>query len=167
MEVPEGHLLQREDGGLTIAKGLTAGVWEPHREDPPLLPGVEVVEVDGEEPPTPTRRRLRGKASMRMLVVSEDQPPEQPWCFEEFDPDHFDEMEMKRDGQVDALPILHIKKILKKTEVQYTENVEGLLESLNQTNQGLEVTHNVSLDEVKRNLAAWVIPSEKRVLEPS
>ena len=25
MEVPEGHLLQREDGGLTAAKGLKAG----------------------------------------------------------------------------------------------------------------------------------------------
>ena len=119
--------------------------------------------MDGEEPPTPTRRRLRGKAPMKMLV-SEDQPPEQPWYFEEFDPDHFDEMEMKKEGQVDTLPTSYLKKILKKTEVQYTENVEGLLEFLDQANQGLEVTHNVSLDEVKRNLAAWVKPSQKEYL---
>ena len=163
MEVPEGHLLQREDGGLTIAKGLKAGVWEPHQEDPPLLPGVEVVEVDGEDPSTPTRRRLKGKVTMKMLV-SEDQTPDQLGYFEEFDPDHFEEKEVKKEGQLDGLPTTSLKKILKKTEVQYTENVEDLLNSLDQANQGLEVTHNVSLDEVKKNLAAWVKPSEKEYL---
>ena len=61
MEVPEGHLLLREDGGLTIAKGLKLDVEEPHLEEPPILPELEAEEVEDGDPGTACRR-LRGKS---------------------------------------------------------------------------------------------------------
>ena len=77
MYVTEGHLLPREDGGLTIAKALRSGVVEPHREEPPLLRPL-TAETEEDEPATP-RRRTRKKASLNMLTVGEG--PGDEWDF--------------------------------------------------------------------------------------
>ena len=46
-------------------------------------------------------------------------------------------------------------RILKKAEVQYTSGIEEILQKCVDENQVLDVTHNVSLQEVKGNLSAW------------
>ncbi|CAE7226577.1 RE2, partial [Symbiodinium sp. CCMP2456] len=46
-------------------------------------------------------------------------------------------------------------KIVKKAEVQYTKNREGLLDDVKESGKSLEVTHNVSLSDVRNNLEAW------------
>ncbi|CAE7214179.1 RE1 [Symbiodinium sp. CCMP2456] len=48
-----------------------------------------------------------------------------------------------------------LMKIVKKAEVQCTPDIEKVLAELAQENQPLQVTHTVSLQEVKRNLGAW------------
>ena len=48
-----------------------------------------------------------------------------------------------------------VKSMMKKAEVQYTANIEAILEKCDEEQQVLDVTHNVSLQEVKRNLSAW------------
>ena len=68
MDVTEGHLLLREDGGLTLAKGLKDGVKEPENESPPLLPELEIDEVEDPGPPVP-RSRLREKTAVKMLAL--------------------------------------------------------------------------------------------------
>ena len=47
------------------------------------------------------------------------------------------------------------KAMLKKAEVQYTADVEAILEELDKTGSALEVTHNVSLGEVRKHLSRW------------
>eukprot|EP00439_Symbiodinium_sp_Y106_P015157 s5414_g2.t1 len=47
------------------------------------------------------------------------------------------------------------KRILKKAEVQYTPDIEEVLENLIAQKQPLEVTHTVNLQDVKKNLEAW------------
>ena len=46
-------------------------------------------------------------------------------------------------------------RCLKKAEVQYTPGIEDLLMDLEKTGKQLEVTHNVSLGDVRRNLSKW------------
>ena len=50
---------------------------------------------------------------------------------------------------------------LRKAEVQYTPNIEDLLEPLDKEQKSLEVTHNVSLKDVKKNLPKWVESARK------
>ena len=152
MEVPEYHLLLREDGGLTIAKGLKTGVWEPQKELRPLLPELQV--LDDDEPDTPTRRRMRAKTTVKMLEM-DDQETEMDDCFEEARVDDLRPAFTSMDKSARMVPPLVAKAMVKKAEVQYTENVEGILQSLDQNKGSLEVTHNVSLDEVKDNLTIW------------
>ncbi|CAE7353790.1 RE2 [Symbiodinium sp. CCMP2592] len=45
--------------------------------------------------------------------------------------------------------------VLKKAEVQYTSNIEEILKECVKKKQPLDVTHTVSLQDVKRNLEAW------------
>ncbi|OLQ13572.1 Copia protein [Symbiodinium microadriaticum] len=47
------------------------------------------------------------------------------------------------------------RTVLKKAEVQYTADVEAILEELDKTGSALEVTHNVSLGEVRKHLSRW------------
>ena len=71
----------REDGGLTIAKGVKLNVEEPHLEEPPILPELEA-EVEDDEPGTPTRR-VRKKSTLKMMTVEDDAEP--GMYFEEMD----------------------------------------------------------------------------------
>ena len=48
-----------------------------------------------------------------------------------------------------------LKRILKKAEVQYTPDIEEVLNGLIARKQPLQVTHTVSLQDVKKNLEAW------------
>ena len=50
---------------------------------------------------------------------------------------------------------------LRKAEVQYTPNIEDLREVLDKEQKSLEVTHNVSLKDVKKNLPKWVESARK------
>ena len=60
------------------------------------------------------------------------------------------------DGLGDPVPTsLHTKAAIKKAEVQYTDNIEHLLSELKKAKKPLEVTHNVSLNEVKKNIDLW------------
>ena len=49
----------------------------------------------------------------------------------------------------------HLKKIVKKAEVQYTPNIEDILGEIEQRGGQLEVTHTVSLADVKQNIEKW------------
>ncbi|CAE7750481.1 RE1, partial [Symbiodinium microadriaticum] len=46
-------------------------------------------------------------------------------------------------------------KVIKKAEVQYTAGIEDLLQDLKKDGKPLEVTHNVSLQDVRKNITAW------------
>ncbi|CAE7359094.1 GIP, partial [Symbiodinium sp. CCMP2456] len=48
-----------------------------------------------------------------------------------------------------------VRKMVKKAEVQYTKNIESLLDDVKESGKFLEVTHNVSLGDVRKNLEAW------------
>ena len=50
---------------------------------------------------------------------------------------------------------IYLKKIVKKADVQYTPDIEDLLSNLKQTGKPSEVTHNVSLNEVQKNIDKW------------
>ena len=47
------------------------------------------------------------------------------------------------------------RKVIKKAEVQYTAGIEDLLNNLKKDGKPLEVTHNVSLQDVRKNIDAW------------
>ena len=49
----------------------------------------------------------------------------------------------------------HIKKMVKKAEVQSTPDIESILEEIEAKGGQLEVTHTVSLADVKSNIAKW------------
>ena len=49
----------------------------------------------------------------------------------------------------------HIRRLLRKAEVQYTSNIEAILSEHLRDQRPLEVTHTVSLQDVKRNLDGW------------
>ncbi|CAE7934645.1 RE1, partial [Symbiodinium sp. KB8] len=48
-----------------------------------------------------------------------------------------------------------LRKAIKKAEVQYTAGIEDLLNDLKKDGKPLEVTHNVSLQDVRKNIGAW------------
>ena len=52
-------------------------------------------------------------------------------------------------------PSCSLRRMIKKSEVQYTQDIESILEQCIQKKQPLDVTHTVSLQDVKRNLDAW------------
>ena len=160
MEVPDGHLLLREGGGLVIAKGLKAWVQEPHLEEPPLLDDMMV--DDGQEEPAAPMRRYRSKASLKPMMAMEPSH-EELGLFEELDVDDIEgNANMCAAGpSVHQIHPVKVGLAMKKAEVQYTENVEGLLQELDDCGRGLEVTHKVSLEEVKRSRQAWFAAAEK------
>ena len=157
-----GHLLLREDGGLTIAKGLKSEVVEPTREDPPLLPAL-VVEDEDDGPPTPTRR-VRKKTTLKTLRV--DTEEKDGWkVFEEMGVAEVADAYMntwreegvrKTIAEAQSVPVS-----VKKAEVTYTPNIEEVLEYHLKNKKPLEVTHTVSLDDVKANLEKWAPSAEK------
>ena len=50
---------------------------------------------------------------------------------------------------------VHLKRIVKKAEVQYTPEIEEILEKIEANNGQLAVTHTVSLSDVKKNIDKW------------
>ncbi|CAE7446981.1 RE1 [Symbiodinium sp. CCMP2592] len=52
-------------------------------------------------------------------------------------------------------------RTLKKAEVQYTHGIEEILSSLKKDGKPLEVTHTVSLSDVRKNLKAWAPSASK------
>ena len=157
MDVSEGHLLLRDDGGLTLAKGLKEGIKEPEKEDPPLLPELHVDNVDDPGPPIPASR-IRGKTPMKMLAVGDDVQEDLEF-FEELTQEQITQSYMMA-GRWDNVnrgeeqpPAL--RRLLKKAEVTYTPDIENDLRYHEANNIPLEVAHTVSLDDVKANISAW------------
>ena len=50
---------------------------------------------------------------------------------------------------------------IKKAEVQYTQGIEDILKGIKEEGKSLEVTHNVSLSDVRANLESWRASAEK------
>ena len=155
-DVSNGHIILREDGGLSIAKGVKCNVIEPHQEEPPLLPSHEVTLEEDIEPSTPTRR-VRSKAALRVCKVENDQGPEM-WMEEmEEDEANGQRITVLQAETYDAVPVSPspTRSMIRKAEVQYTKDVELILMDLVDKGQPLQVVHNVSLDDVKRNIDKW------------
>ena len=66
----------------------------------------------------------------------------------------FQDPDLQGDGG-EGLRCPRVKRILKKAEVQYTPDIEEVLHDLMEKKQTLQVTHTVSLQDVKKNLDAW------------
>ena len=56
---------------------------------------------------------------------------------------------------------VRLNKMIKKAEVQYTSNIEAILQDHIDNQKPLEVTHTVSLGEVRKALSSWA-PSAKK-----
>ena len=119
-------------------------------------PAHEVVLAEEQEPSTPTRR-VRSKMTLRMLQIKDDCGNFQ--YLEEIDKVEAESQQLQ-DTRAEAheecrdLPLLS-KAFIKNAEVQYTKDVEEVLNDLSGRGQPLQVVHNVSLDEVKKNLDKW------------
>ena len=161
-DVSNGHIILREDGGLSIAKGIKGQVVEPHMEEPPLLPAHEVELVEDPDPATPSRR-VRTKSAIRMIKV-EDEDDGEEW-FEELASDEVEELRMvaSRDDMLDMEPepTRPSNSLIRKAEVQYTKDVEAVLDELVQGGDRLQVVHNVSLEDVKKNIDKWKASAQK------
>ena len=72
-------------------------------------------------------------------------------AFEEVDEEEFMEPSQPFSTSLTTTTDFYVRK----AEVQYTKGIEDILSDLKTSGKPLEVTHNVSLNEVKRNLAAW------------
>ena len=141
---------------FSIAKGIKNNVIEPHREEPPLLPSHEVTFEEEVEPSTPTRR-VRSKTALRVCQFEDVQGPEE-W-FEEMEENEVDgqrlialQPEAYEDVPLAPSPT---RSMIRKAEVQYTRDVESILTEFMDKGQPLQVVHNVSLDDVKKNIDKW------------
>ena len=155
-DVSNGHIILREDGGLSIAKGVKNNVIEPHQEEPPLLPSREVTLEEEIEPSTPTRR-VRSKTALRVCKVEDEQGPEM-WMEEmEEDEANGQRITVLQSETYDDVPVSPspTRSMIRKAEVQYTKDVELILMDLVDKGQPLQVVHNVSLDDVKRHIDKW------------
>ena len=85
---------------------------------------------------------------------------------EEEEQDIFQEVQ-RRDGAMlrnmdqDLEGSLKLAKMIKKAEVQYTANIEEILQDHIDKKKPLEVTHTVSLGEVRKALQKWAPSAEK------
>ena len=163
MEVSEGHILAREDGGLTVARSVRASVVEPHLVEPPLLPELQIDDNDGEED-KPARYRMRFKTSVKMLsvgeVVSDDLEIEEE--LEEVEERNVQDLyinqlqeENVRSSVEVSTSSQQLRRSLMKAEVQVTPDIEKVLQYHQEQNIPLQVTHTVALEDVKANLPMW------------
>ncbi|CAE7441104.1 RE1 [Symbiodinium sp. CCMP2592] len=67
----------------------------------------------------------------------------------------FEEMETSQMFGYHDEPQVNMKKMIRKAEVQYTPNVEEILRECERQGKQLDVTHTVSLGDVKKNLDKW------------
>ena len=130
-----GHIILREDGDLSIAKSIKGNVIEPHSEE----------------------RRVRSKSALGMLQMEDDETFE-VWL-EEMDEKGVDQQRLVT-AQLEAYEsvsnaLLPSRSMIRKAEVQYTKDVELIWAELTNSGQPLQVVHNVSLDDVKRNIDKW------------
>ena len=74
-----------------------------------------------------------------------------------------DHLHSTEDASIGCLcPISHIKKMVKKVEVQYTPDIERILKEIADRKGQLEVTHTISLAEVKCDIEKkWKPPALK------
>ncbi|OLQ10423.1 Copia protein [Symbiodinium microadriaticum] len=98
-----------------------------------------------------------GDLNLRALRANFEE--EQMAFIEVEDEDIFDGIRDERGPQLKRLACSRacneMTRILKKAEVQYTSGIEEILRKCEDENQVLDVTHSVSLQEVKGNLSAW------------
>ncbi|CAE7251196.1 putative transposon protein [Symbiodinium microadriaticum] len=278
-DVSRGHLILREDGGLTIAKGVKFNILDPDRALPELVPnsiveGVPINLIEDNKPPSRTELKdeiefmarkaihekftveevikifekleelgdtdfrttrkspmtswfsgafVHGGKAGRILELEKEKLVEfvpsrwhevQPWKGErlvllahtprasKLQDDHISELQnvgftidkvivrgegalVEEEERVDInkfevmnggephqafveveeldweLPSsstptqLLPKALIKKTEVQYTQNIEQVLHDLRAKGEVLEITHTVNLADVKKNLGDW------------
>ena len=113
--------------------------------------GEDKVDEEEEDPPDTGEPRIR---TLRASSLS----------FEEIEEADLlpggDQDEVEREGDEQASSPQHedvvkMMKMVKKAEVQYTQGIEEILKNLEEKKEPLQVTHTVSLQEVRRNLGAW------------
>ena len=91
---------------------------------------------------------------LKMFEVNQETPP--VLAFIEVDErDWTRPSESVEDTDLKNYETVSLKKIIKKAEVQYTQNVEEILRNCELQGRQLDVTHTVSLGDVKRNLEKW------------
>ena len=163
MEVSEGHLLAREDGGLTVARSVRAGIVEPHLEEPPLLPECEL-RGDDEMEDVPPKHRMRFKAKVKMMSAGEvavrDAEVEEEleeWKDEDVQTSYITHLQEENGASLTdmTLPSQQLRRTLMKAEVQVTPEIEKVLQYHQDHNVPLQVTHTVALEDVKANLSKW------------
>ncbi|OLQ05728.1 Copia protein [Symbiodinium microadriaticum] len=111
-------------------------------------PEEEIDEAHRGEEPTDGIRR----PSVKVLKVN-NSPEEHEVCFfHEIDEEEF---QVTGNGSFSTTSEFSKEPFLKKAEVQYTAGIETILSDLKESGKALEVTHNVSLGEVKKNLGSW------------
>ncbi|CAE7501293.1 GIP, partial [Symbiodinium sp. CCMP2456] len=221
MDVKRGHLIAREDGGLTVAKSVKFGALDPENE----VKGIRFIAIAeglpevGEEIQNflMVHGRLRawrfsalGLAMNAQLGLHRDlhnfhfcrnyvlplrsfekgalwvqdeedmdmgfnvdhralaEGDEEPGALEScaFAEIHDYDFLCQEEGQKPLPARDHgewvrdraaatMMKIVKKAEVQYTKGMEELLSEIKESGKPLEVTHNVSLSDVRKSLEAW------------
>ncbi|OLP98027.1 Retrovirus-related Pol polyprotein from transposon TNT 1-94 [Symbiodinium microadriaticum] len=63
--------------------------------------------------------------------------------------------------RLDSEVRVRLNKMIKKAEVQYTPNIEAILQDHMNNQKPLEVTHTVSLGEVRKALSSWASSAKK------
>ena len=180
MDVSGGHYILRDDGGISVAKGVRSGVVEPHLELPPLL-DEDIADLDGADGTGTPSHRVRKKASIRMMreiledssvipcgkgeTTSSPENAQDSLNFEEIETHEVVETRISAgrqhaplEGQLES-PLPPIT--LRKAEVQFTKNIEAVLNDMVTEGRSLQVTHNVSLEDVKAHMEKWIPSATK------
>ena len=141
---PRGNKLTEENGKDLVEAGFS------------LLPDVPADEEVEEEIAEDEVTEAEEIAAVKVLNL----PPHHGVAFEEMDDEEFFTPTLEEEGapindNLIACNVGNLKRLLKKAEVQYTPNIEDILEQLEKTGKPLEVTHTVSLGDVRKNIENW------------
>ncbi|OLP89029.1 Copia protein [Symbiodinium microadriaticum] len=114
-----------------------------------------LVNVDEEEEEEEVKIKTASVGAMEFLEVDSEQ-----LVYEEVSEDEFFSPQLERDEEYDRVLSLgdsnvHVRRMLKKAEIQYTPDIENILSNLDEKGLPLEVTHNVSLSDVRKNIGKW------------
>ncbi|OLP97454.1 Copia protein [Symbiodinium microadriaticum] len=114
-----------------------------------------LVNVDEEEEEEEVKIKTASVGAMEFLEVDSEQ-----LVYEEVSEDEFFSPQLERDEEHDRVLSLgdsnvHVRRMLKKAEIQYTPDIENILSNLDEKGLPLEVTHNVSLSDVRKNIGKW------------
>ncbi|CAE7564255.1 unnamed protein product [Symbiodinium sp. CCMP2456] len=91
---------------------------------------------------------------VKTMRMEKDMPFDEDYAFEEIEEEPIAEGRTYAEG-VRNQTAAKMMKMVKKAEVQYTSGIEDILSDLEKTGGTLQVTHNVSLSEVRKNINAW------------